>query len=781
MGKLLNIRLLLLTICALLLAISAGLAQTGTIRGTVFERATGEPISFGTVRLQDTNLGATTDLEGFFILANVPVGSYRLLATYLGYDSSAVDVQLSAGEIEYVRLYLESTAVELNTVDVSAAREQSRSDVQVARIAVTPAAIRSLPSAGGEADIAQYLPVLPGIVSTGDQGGQIYIRGGSPVQNKILLDGMTIYNPFHSIGLFSVFETEAIRGIEVYTGGFNAEYGGRVSAVIDIETREGNKRRLAGLVSASPFQAKAVIEGPIKPLNPETGSSISFLLTAKHSYLDQTSRQLYAYAVDTSFYSFAAADTSLRPSAIGLPYQYTDLYGKVSVVGGNGSKLDLFGFNFSDNFSVLGLADLNWANAGGGAAFTLVPLYSNVVVDGTVSYSDYEIGLQETDGGPRRSGIATYNALLNFTYFGRNNQVAYGFEFNGFNTDFRFRNPIGITFEQVDFTTELAGYLKYKQRLGNLILEPGLRAQFYASQSNLSLEPRLGLKYNLTDYLRLKAAGGFYSQNLISTTNDLDVVSFFIGFLAGPEETIFRPNSRQPTDDRLQHAVHAIAGAEIDLSDQLGLELEGYYKGFTQLIGINRSKRAASDPDFFTEEGYAFGGDLTLRYGSEQLSTLVTYSYAVVRRDDGEQVYPTSFDRRHNINFLGSYLFGADRQWELGLRWNYGSAFPFTQTQGFYQDIDLTTNPVLIDFLTGNYDLGILLADERNGGRLSDFHRLDASLKRTFRFGRHAALEAVFSVTNAYNRENIFYVDRISNRRVNQLPVLPSLGLTFRF
>lgn len=765
----------------LLLGLPLLRAQLATVRGSVFDQTTGEPISFGTVRLLPTDLGVTTDLEGFFTFANIPAGNYRLLATYVGYDSSSVAIELRAGEIEYSRIYLESGAVELNTVDVSAAREQARSDVQVARIAVTPAAIRSLPSAGGEADLAQYLPVLPGIVSTGDQGGQLYIRGGSPVQNKILLDGMTIYNPFHSIGLFSVFETEAIRGIDVYTAGFNAEYGGRVSAIIDIETREGNKRRPAGLVSASPFQVKALLEGPIRPLDPATGSSISFLLTGKHSYLQETSKQLYAYAVDTSFYRAAPGDTSLAPAELGLPYRYTDLYGKLSVVGGNGSKLDLFGFNFTDRFAVPGLAELDWINTGGGASFNLVPTNSNVVIDGTASFSDYEIGLLENDGAPRRSGITTYNALLNFTYFGRNNQVAYGFEFNSFNTDFRFRNPIGITFEQVDFTTELAGYLRYKQRLGNLILEPGLRAQFYASQSRFSLEPRLGLKYNVTDYLRLKAAGGLYSQNLIGTANDLDVVSFFIGFLAGPEETIFRLNTRQPADDRLQHALHGVAGLELDLNARLSLNLEGYYKGFTQLIAINRAKRAATEPDFVTEEGSAYGGDLTLRYGGERLGGLLTYTYTIVRRNDGEQVYPTSFDRRHNLNVLTTYHFGSRRQWELGLRWNYGSAFPFTQTQGFYQDIDLTANPVLTDFLTGNFGLGIILSDQRNGGRLSDFHRLDASLKRTFRLGTHTSVELVASVTNVYDRENIFYVDRLSNRRVNQLPILPSLGLTFRF
>ncbi|MCB0375951.1 MAG: TonB-dependent receptor, partial [Sinomicrobium sp.] len=223
-------------------------AQTGTIRGNLYDRETGEPILFANIRLGGTALGTNSDDNGFFSLTDVPTGSYTLIATYLGYDSLAVPVTLTANAISYQRLMMHPSAIDLTTVDVSGQRERARTEVGVSRLTVTPKQIKSLPAAGGEADIAQYLPLLPGIISSGDQGGQLYIRGGSPVQNKILLDGMTIYNPFHSIGLFSVFETESVRSIDVYTGGFNAEYGGRISAVVDIKTREGNKQRFSGLV-----------------------------------------------------------------------------------------------------------------------------------------------------------------------------------------------------------------------------------------------------------------------------------------------------------------------------------------------------------------------------------------------------------------------------------------------------------------------------------------------------------------------------------------------------
>lgn len=770
---------LLLTVGIILFSAPILLAQTGIIRGNIYDQESGEPIIYGNIRLNGTTIGGVTDLNGFFSLT-VPPGDYTLMATYIGYDSVAVNVTVNAGGIIYERIFLSPSAVQLSAVDVSGTREQARSDVQVSKVVVTPKQIRSLPSTGGEADIAQYLPVLPGIITTGDQGGQLYIRGGAPIQNKILLDGMTIYNPFHSIGFFSVFETETIRSVDVYTGGFNAEYGGRISAIVDIKTREGDKKKFGGLVSVSPFQSKVLLEGPIKKLEEGSGS-ISYILTGKHSYLNESSKIFYDYATDTTFFSFAGRDTSLADiEEIGLPYSYTDLYGKVSFVSDNGSKLNLFGFNYTDRFDFVGLAKLDWEASGGGGNFTLIPPNSNTIMDGTVSLTNYNIALQESDGNPRTSGITSYTAALNFNYFGGDNQVTYGFEFTGFNTDFQFRNQFDVTISQRDFTTELAGYVKYKQQIGDLILEPGFRAHYYASQSKVSLEPRFGLKYNITDFLRFKFAGGLYSQNVLSTVNELDVVNFFVGFLAGPEQTIFEPGTRNPTKDRLQKAFHGVGGLEIDVAQNATVNVEPYYKGFTQLISLNRNKLNGSDPNFQVETGEAYGVDISFKRETRQTYLWATYSYAFVNRDDGEQVYPTVFDRRHNVNLLGTYSFGKDLHWEFGVRWNFGSGFPFTQTQGFYQDISFE-DITLTDILTGNYDLGTILSNKRNGGRLSTYHRLDVSLKRTFEFSKSSKLEALLSVTNAYNRDNVFYVDRITNNRVNQLPVLPSLGLTFGF
>ncbi|MEM9991866.1 MAG: carboxypeptidase-like regulatory domain-containing protein, partial [Bacteroidota bacterium] len=426
------------TLTLLFLTAIVSIHAQGTLRGNVYDAESGEPIIYGNVRVVGSSLGATTDIDGFFSIANVNAGTYKLVASYIGYDSTAVEVIVRDEKITYQRIELKTSGVELQTVNVSAGREQARSDVQISKMTVSPKQIRSLPSTGGVADIAQYLPVLPGVIVTGDQGGQLYIRGGSPIQNKILLDGMTIYNPFHSIGFFSVFETEAVRSIDVLTGGFDAEYGGRISAVVDIKTREGNKKRYGGVVAVNPFQSKVLFEGPIRKLNSETGSSSSFMVTAKHSYLEQTANIFYDY----------------EPiSTTGLPYNFTDVYAKMSFLSGSGSKLNLFGFNFRDRVNFESVANLNWITAGGGANFTLVPPSSSVVIDGTVGFSNYDIALDERDDNPRTSGITNLIARINFSTFLQKSKIQYGFVFNGFNTDFRFRNFLGNTIEQRDFTT----------------------------------------------------------------------------------------------------------------------------------------------------------------------------------------------------------------------------------------------------------------------------------------------------------------------------------------
>lgn len=752
-------------------------AQSGNIRGFVYDRQSGEPIIFTNVFLKGTQLGASTDVNGFFSITKIPNGNYTVLVTALGFDTASENVTIKSGQIVNVKLFIATKAQVLNTVEISADKEELQTEVKMSVQKITPKEIDKLPSVGGEADIAQYMQVLPGVVFTGDQGGQLYIRGGSPIQNKVLLDGMIVYNPFHSIGLYSVFDTDIIRNADVYTGGYSAEYGGRISSIMDITTIDGNHNEVHGNFNLNTFGGKLNLEGPLSRPKKLGGSSISAIGSLKHSYLNQTSKALYTYAGDQ-----------------GLPFQYTDAYGKITFNGENGSKANVFGLAFNDKVNnYRSINELNWKNIGAGANFILIPTGSPVLIDGNIAYSAYNINMDVPDKNRSSSAISGFNGSLNFTYFLGDDDLKYGMEIVGFSTDYNFYNSTNRLIQQQQSTTELALYVKYKKNLGKLIIDPSFRLHYYASLSTLSPEPRIGIKYNLTDNIRLKGAAGIYSQNLIAATSDRDVVNLFNGFLSGPENlqkkfTDENGNTRD-VKHKLQKADHFILGAEFDLTKKISLNVEGYYKLFTQITNINRNKifddnqlnatRAdVLKKDFIVETGDAYGFDVVVKYDVKDLNIYAVYSLTKVTRWDGVQTYFPVFDRRHNVNFVGSYEFGRDRLWEADVRWNLGSGFPFTQTLGFYEQYNFDgTND---DLLQSNGNIGVIY-DGINGGRLPYYHRLDLSVKRTFVLSVNSQLVANLGVTNAYNRENIFYFDRINFERVNQLPFLPSAGIALSF
>jgi hypothetical protein len=331
--------------------------------------------------------------------------------------------------------------------------------------------------------------------------------------------------------------------------------------------------------------------------------------------------------------------------------------------------------------------------------------------------------------------------------------------------------------------------VKYKYLTDKLVFEPGFRAHYYSSLGEMSLEPRLGAKYNLTKKVRLKFAGGLYSQNLISAQSDRDIVNLFYGFLSGPDN-LPRTFDGAPVTSKLQKARHAIAGVELDFGKFLEFNFETYIKDFSQLTNLNRDKiyediLAFEDQpdflkkDFIIERGQAYGFDFRLKYDRKRFYVWGTYSWTYVDRFDGVRTYNPSFDRRHNVNLVSTYMFGKNLNWEFSGRWNFGSGFPFTQTQGFHPDVNFGGG-INTDYLSQNGNLGIVYADF-NQGRLPTYHRLDVSVKHTLALSDRSELDFNFSVSNFYNRDNIFYFDRVRFTRVNQLPILPSFGLTLSF
>ena len=748
-----------LLLSTLILLFTTGIfAQSGTIRGFVYDKESGEPIIFCNISLKGTTMGAPTDVNGYFSIAKVPAGDYKIIITYLGFDSLQENIHLAAGKILTKKFELTESSIQLGEVKVSAERQEMKTEVKAAVIKITPKDLEMIPTIGGEPDLAQYLQIVPGVVFTGDQGGQLYIRGGSPVQNKVLLDGMVVYSPFHSIGLFSVFDTDIIRNTEVYTGGFSAEYGGRISSIMDIKTRDGNKKNIEGKLSANTFGSKLLMEGPLS----KTGKS-SFVFSGKTSYLNKSSELFYKHPI-------------LSFDEKGLPYSYTDLYGKFSFHGGNGSKLNIFGFNFTDQVNYQYISDLQWDSKGIGSQFILVPGNSPILIEGNFAFSNYGITMKEAASPLRSSEIVGFNLGFDFTYFLSKGKIKYGFDVLGFETDFTTYNSVNSIIEQDENTSEFSAYVNYQYTSTRFIIEPGLRIQKYTL--GFSPEPRLGMKYNATERLRLKFATGIYSQNILSTVSDRDIVNLFYGFISGPDNIPLQTNGDE-YPHKLQKATHFIAGIEYDLGTNIDLNIEAYRKNFTQQTNINRDKTSNSDNDFIIETGYAQGVDVLLKYSNKQLYLWGVYSLGFVRRDDGIMEYAPHFDRRHNMNLVASYTFGRNNSWKMDMRWNLGSGFPFTQTQGFYESLNFQDG-INTDYTSNNGELGIQYA-ELNKGRLPYYHRLDLSISKTINVAKKSELDISASVTNVYNRENIFYFNRIKYERVNQLPIMPSIGASITF
>ena len=741
---------------------------TGTVRGFVYLKESGEPVLFTNVLIKGTTLGIATDVNGFFSINKIPPGSYTIMiASMLGYDTLQVSVTVKAGEIENKKLYLTKSAIQLKGVEVSAEQESKETETQVSVNKIDPIAIKKLPTVGGEPDLAQYLQVVPGVIFTGDQGGQLYIRGGSPVQNKVLIDGMTIYNPFHSIGLFSVFDADIIRNADVYAGGFGAEYGGRISSIMDITTRDGNKKRVAGKIALSPFGAKALVEGPLIQFKEDSKTTASFIFSAKTSYLPTTSKVLYSY-VDPN----------------GLPFSFDDYYGKISINGSNGSKLNLFGFDFTDKVSYPSVMNSNWVQYGGGGNFLLVPQNSPILVNGNFAYSSYSIKFTPAGEPVKSSSVNGFNMGVGFTYFMGKNELNYGVDVDGFRTDFDLFNSVNRHIYQVDNTTEIGGFVKYKwvSKHKKIILEPSFRLQYYASLAVASPEPRMSLKWNITKKFRFKASAGMYSQNLIAANSNRDVVNLFYGFVSGPDNlqsSITNPDgSTRPITHNLQTATHYITGFEFDLAKHLDLNVEAYLKNLTQLININNNKIYDDTPDnalipdvlkkdFIVETGVAKGIDVTLKYDYRNFYLWFVYSLGFVTQYDGVLQdasgnyisYRPNYDRRHNINIVGSYTFGKNHNWEFDARWNIGSGFPFTPTGGFYENLPFTSG-VNTNYTSTNGNLNYFF-DNSQVKELPWYHRLDVNVKRTFLFLEKTKLEVAAGATNIYDRENIFYFNQI--------------------
>jgi hypothetical protein len=749
--------------------------QNNTIKGFINDADSRQPVPLANVVVTPPGSGTVSNEEGYYLVHKLPAGEVILKVTCVGYDSVTEQLTMKSNMTLIRNIYLRPVAYDLGEFNVSARKERV-SQRKISEVKVIPAEIALTPSMGGMPDLIQHIQTLPGIVTRGDIGGQVYIRGGTPVQTKVLLDDAVIYNPVHSIGLFSVFDNDYIRNVDLYTGGFNAEYGSCLSSVIDISTRLPNTARWSGKADISTIAAKALIEGPLLTDSTLENLTISAMLSVKASYFEQATDWFYPYVEQE------------------LPFYFRDIYGKVTAKLGKSFSMSLSGYSFRDEVSETNtFQTYDWDAKGFSLNLLTMPAEVPILIKTYIAGSGYQMNLSEPNQDNRYSKVSSIAVGMKFYRYLARQTAKYGIEFTDLRTNYMYFTSDYTTYEQGENSGELSGYLDYEGNFGWVIFEAGFRGAFYTSLMRFSPEPRLSVRFMVTENLALKVAAGMYAQNLIGAVSDKDIVNFFQGYLSAPVDMV-SASGKDPNDFYLQKANHLVAGVEYDFRSKVRFNVEAYYKDYTQLISFNKNKLFNEDDNpgapsymsgtFISETGFAEGIEITVKYTESRLNMEANYSLAMVKRrytdPDGEVVeYFPQYDRRHNVNFSGMFYFGKNRSWTISARWNYGSGFPFTPTAGYYEGITFDEYGKY-NYLTQNGQMNILYGPY-NSKRLPAYHRLDMALKKSFTFRNRNTIEAEISVINVYNQENIFYINRETNEEAYQLPILPGLRISYAF
>lgn len=768
----------LLTLAALLLigsfvATSSAQAQrrasgSATVSGFVSDAANGQPLSGANVvvqRLDDPSYqrGAATDRDGLYLIPRLPPGRYAMQVSFIGYAPFTDTLSLDAGATRsiHVRLAAQEAAMEELVIE---SERQGMADLTAGQQTIQPAEIERIPTPDVGGDLTTYLSTLPSVVTTADRGGQLFIRGGEPSQNLVLLDGMTLYQPFHLLGFYSAFPSEIINHTDLYAGGFGAQYGGRLSSVIDVSARAGNKNTVAGGATLSPFMSSVHLEGPILP------GRISFLASGRQSMLEQ------------------GIDRLLDQS---LPFVFGDGFAKIHAVPTSNSRLSVSALRTYDrgtlgptNSDAASTQQVRWRNWATGGRYLAMPRLLPVVADLHLSFSGLRTELGPPGAPTRVSRVQTTRIALDATFPGYRTTMRAGLLGNFA----RFSNDLGGLYQNVDTGEDktldhFALYFEPEFNItARLRARAGLRLQFLQSRFEPFPTPRLRIVWEGEAY-QVSAAAGLYYQEVLGLSDRRDAANVFTVWTHIPKQLDDRPDDVRV--GRTPRALHGILGYEARLSPNLKVSVEGFYKDLSDLFVAEWSAYPRLTTRLQPAEGRSFGGETRLeaRYGPFYGYVGYGYSNTIydAQQSEIELWYGTEslrfrppHDRRHQLSALGSLEFAG---FGLSVRWQFGSGQPFSRVVGF-------DGFALIDEVEDVVDVPgsrrVIYARPYDG-ILPTYHRLDASLERSFALGSSVELAAQVSVVNAYNRPNIFYLDTFTLQRVDQLPLTPSLGLALRY
>lgn len=777
------------SILLLLLILSVpGFAAMVTLSGYLKDKANGEALIGATIYIPELKTGVITNPYGFYSIS-VPEGSYSVTFSYIGYQTQSPLINLNASK--QLNVMLEEDTKELAEVVVTGeVKNRNVESLQMSVEKVQVKMIKKLPSFMGEVDIIKSITLLPGIQNGGEGSSGLYVRGGGPDENLMILDEAPVYNASHLLGFFSVFNSDAIKDVEVFKGGIPAEYGGKASSVIDIRMKDGNSQQLGISGGIGNISSRLTVEGPI------IKDKWSFIVSGRRTYADVLGK--------------AIGIKELQDNQL---YFY-DLNLKTNVEINDKNRIYLSAYTGDDYFKSGESIYMRWGNLTSTVRWN--HLFSNKLFSNTsliFSRYNYNLGVpgSAADQFDWTSQISDYNFKEDFSwYLNSKNKLTLGF-----NIIYHHFEPGAVDANVGSYFTDLkltnynaidnSLYISNEQTIGpKLSLRYGLRYSYFQQigkgkvrqyqnpdQPNEdevtdvkeyglgkfipppyhNLEPRLAIKYMLTPESSIKASYNRMAQNLhlISNTNSPTPLDIWL-----PSNTYIKPL----------------------IANQLGLgyfrnfkdnmfetSAEVYYKKMNNVIDYIDGAELFLNEDLETEllrgKGYAYGLELFAKKQEGRLTGWLSYTLSKSIREipgiNNNKAYPSSYDRTHNVSLVANY--------ELAKRLTLSSTWVFS-----------TGNPT--SYPIAKYDVQgntIYLYADRNSNRIPDYHRLDLSLNYDFKKNdrRKFKQSLNFSIYNVYARRNAYSVTFRQNKDNPNISeatrmsiigsVIPSITYNFNF
>ncbi|MCS6990893.1 MAG: TonB-dependent receptor [Chitinophagales bacterium] len=778
----------LATAAVLIVPMLAAGQQRVTLSGYIQDAASGERLAAATVAIVGTSVGTYSNDYGFYSLSVVP-GTYRLLVSYLGYESLDTTVQLKADL--RLNVSLRPQARQLQELIVTSERsEDNIVQAEMGRFELPMEKLRTLPVVFGEQDLLKTIQLLPGVQGGTEGSTGYYVRGGGPDQNLILLDEATVYNASHLLGFFSVFNSDAILQATLFKEGMPANYGGRISSVLDITMKEGNSRQFHGTGGIGLIASRLTLEGPL------VKDRSSFIVSGRRTYVDVLLRP---WLNTTDF--------------AGTAYYFYDLNAKLNYRFSDKDRLYLSGyfgrdiFSFKDDFISFSIP---WGNTT--TTLRWNHLFSDkLFMNATAVYADYQFSLtgnQEMVEFEVRSGIRDFHLKADFDFYpaadhhwqfgalytyhvfqpqsvsGRSGETT----FNPAGVDKRYAQEGAVyVHTQYDLTRRLrmsAGMrLSWFQQLGPAtlyrydafsgeVVDSTVYKRGQVVKSYGSPEPRLLLRYRLGANDALKASYTLNQQYVHLVTNNGTTLP---ADLWVPSGLLVKP--------QIGHQ-WALGYFRNWLNNQLESSAEIYYKKLLNQIefreGYTPRVNEVIEENFVYGNGWSYGLELYVAKKTGRYTGWAGYTLSYTRRRFPElnegRPFPYRFDRRHNLAVVATARL-SDR-WEIGAQFVYNTGIAYTLPKQKY-------------FIEGNV---ITFYEELNGFRLPPYHRLDVSATLRGKKSKPIQSDWTFGIYNVYNRQNVFFIYNeyegifltdptvtIKAKQVSLFPIIPSVTWNFRF